>query len=47
MGFSGLEPADHVLLSRGLPHVLPWPQDAGVHLGPPYTWVTLVVSPAA
>ena len=33
--------------SGDLPHVLPWPQDAGVHLGPPYTWVTLVVSPAA
>ena len=38
MGVSGLVPAEHVL---------PWPQDAGVHLGPPYTWVTLVVSPAA
>ena len=47
ISISGLELADHVHLSGDLPHVLPWPQDAGVHLGSPYTWVTLVVSPAA
>ena len=25
--------------SGDLPHVLPWPQDAGVHLSPLSTWV--------
>ena len=46
---SGLEPAGRIPTTGSsihMPSPLPRPQDAGVHLGPPYTWVTLVISPA-
>ena len=48
MLLSGLEPEDSSLHIRVFFHItLPWPQDAGIHLDPPHTWVTLDVRPAA